>query len=72
MTLYVPFFDLVYRSTEWSTVTSRHKPALVDGEFYMSIENMVKFMECLTICNLIPEQDKLDTEQRSSKYFVIL
>jgi hypothetical protein len=45
---------------------------MVDGEFYMSIENMVKFMECLTICNLIPEQDKLDAEQRSSKYFVIL
>lgn len=65
-------FDLIYRSTEWTTVTCRHKPTLIDGEFYMSIENMVKYMECLTICNLIPEQDKLNTEQRSSKYFVIL
>lgn len=62
------YLKWIYRSAEWDLVESRTDiPASAsEGEFYMSIECFMKHFETVTICNLIPEQDKLGSEERSS------
>ncbi|XP_052090777.1 calpain-1 catalytic subunit-like [Mytilus californianus] len=53
-------------SSEWETVVCNQRPFMLDREFFMSVDSLIKYMNCITICNLIPEQDKLGTEERSN------